>query len=95
MLAASLLLAAGVSQTASAVAGHATASVKRAYPADPNFQAGLANGQERGRSFGKGNPQVQVEYDEAVQYEQEASAGGDTEGANYWWGYRVGLGQYR
>jgi hypothetical protein len=95
MLLAALVLLAGASQTAFATMGNAAAVVKQAYPADPNFQAGLADGQARGRVLGKGNPQVQVEYNEALQNEQDASAAGDTEGTNYWWGYRVGIGQYR
>jgi hypothetical protein len=95
MVLAALVLLAGASQTAFATSGNAVAVVKQAFPDDPNFQAGLADGRARGQQLGKGNPQVQVEYDQALQEEQAANAAGDTEGGNYWWGYRIGLGQYR
>ena len=95
MVLAALVLLAGASQTAFATSGNAVAVVKQAFPDDPNFQVGLADGRARGQQLGKGNPQVQVEYNEALQNEQDAANGGDTEGANYWWGYRIGIGQYR
>jgi hypothetical protein len=94
MVLAALVLLAGASQTAFATIAHSAAVVKQAYPDDPNFNAGLASGRARGQQLGKGNPQVQVEYNQAVQEAQEANAAGDTEAANYWWGYRIGLGQY-
>lgn len=95
MLLAAVVLLAGASQSAFATISHSAAVVKQAYPDDPNFQAGLSDGKVRGQQLGKGNPQVQVEYNQALQNEQDASAAGDTESANYWWGYRIGLGQYR
>jgi len=95
MVLAAVVLLAGASQTAFATIGHSAAVVKHAFPDDPNFQAGLANGRARGQQLGKGNPQVSVEYQEALQNEQDAANGGDPDGANYWWGYRIGIGQYR
>jgi hypothetical protein len=95
MLLAALVLLAGASQTAFATMGTTAAMVKQAYPDDPNFQAGLADGQARGRVLGAGNPQVSVEYQEALQNEHDAYNAGDTDTSNYWWGYRLGIGQYR
>jgi hypothetical protein len=95
MLLAALVLLAGASPTAFATIGNSAALIKQAFPDDPNFQAGLADGRARGQQLGKGNPQVQAEYNDALQNEQDANAAGDTEGANYWWGYRIGIGQYR
>jgi hypothetical protein len=95
MVLAALVLLAGASQPAFATLGHAAAVSKQAFPDDPNFQAGLADGRARGQQLGKGNPQVSTEYQEAVQNEQLAASEGDTDTANYWWGYRIGLGQYR
>jgi len=95
MVLAALVLLAGAGQTALATTGHSVAVVKQAFPDDPNFQAGLADGRSRGQQLGKGNPQVTVEYQQALQNEQDAASYGDTEGANYWWGYRIGIGQYR
>lgn len=88
-------LLAGASQTVFATSGNAVAVVKQAFPDDPNFQAGLADGKARGQQLGAGNPQVQTEYNQAIQNQSDAQAAGDTESANYWWGYRIGLGQYR
>jgi ABC-type sugar transport system substrate-binding protein len=95
MLLAAFVLLAGASQTAFATSNTAATTVKQAYPDDPYFQAGLADGQARGRELGKGNPQVSVEYQQAYQNQVDATNAGDTDGANYWWGYRVGIGQYR
>ena len=95
MVLAALVLLAGASPTAFATITHSAAVVKQAFPDDPNFQAGLADGRSRGQQLGKGNPQVTVEYQEALQNEQDAASYGDTEAANYWWGYRIGIGQYR
>jgi hypothetical protein len=92
---AALVLLAGASQSAFATVSNSAAVIMQAYPDDPNFQAGLADGKAIGQQLGKGNPQVQVEYNQALQNEQDASAAGDTEAANYWWGYRIGIGQYR
>jgi hypothetical protein len=94
MVLAAVVLLAGASQTAFATIGNSAAVVKHAFPDDPNFQAGLADGKARGQQLGKGNPQVQVEYNQAIQNQSDASAAGDAESANYWWGYRIGLGQY-
>lgn len=95
MVLAALVLLAGASQTAFATISYSAAVVKQAYPDEPYFQAGLADGKARGAQLGKGNPQVQVEYNQALQNEQDANAAGDTDNANYWWGYRIGIGQYR
>ena len=95
MVLAALALLAGTIPTAFATTAHAAKVAKQAFPDDPNFAAGLADGKARGQQLGKGNPQVQVEYNEAAQNAQDANAAGDTEAANYWWGYRIGLGMYR
>jgi hypothetical protein len=95
MLLAAALLVIGAGQAASALTHHSAVVVKAALPKDNyNFDAGYRDGTARGIALGKGNPQVQVEVDEARQNSIDAYNDDDVASSDYWWGYRIALQGY-